>query len=314
MSDLGQMDIDPRMITYGDNQTTSLGDPFYGTFNANELQNMATDRNRLAETGDDLESLSRYNKSFGLNPTSGMGIMDSFKHNLGGSDAQRSYANTANIVRRLMNLSPITNIGKNISNSLFGTDFQPFETETPEYDITDRMEKYAKRMPGQAYDDAFFEHMLRNRSLLDQNLDQEQQERYNTDLMDNALFGPALGPTQTIPKRRPEQPTDADGSDAFDYMGGPDWREELDRFGKGAWGWLGDRFSDPITSQLSPEETRYMDEEQRKFGGKGFGESRYNNDIQDYYAPDFDPSKVPTSDLNPEAFDNLDPRIKEYLD
>ena len=130
----------------------------------------------------------------------------------------------------------------------------------------------------------------------------------NPNLIDTGDLGIGMGdygirtirpeqPIQTIPIPRPDQPAFFGANTSYD----PD--------------------------------TLYMEEKQREFGGLGFGESRYRDNTifgvdpndafsnaytnLDTFNPSldtFDPSKVPTSDLNPEAFNNLDPRIKEYLD
>lgn len=111
----------------------------------------------------------------------------------------------------------------------------------------------------------------------------------NPNLIDTGDLGIGMGdygirpeqPIETIPIPRPDQPAFFGANTSYD----PD--------------------------------TLYMDEKQREFGGLGFGESRYRNNtnLDTLYDPNtFDPSKVPTSDLNPEAFKYLDPRIKEYLD
>ena len=112
-SDLGRMGIDPRMIA-------SSGDPFRdNTLTGNELRQIGRLR--------DLSPNEQRNRFFGLNPTTSMGIMEGLKNTFGNIGFQRDLARAKNSLKTGANMMPGTNIARSLSNSLFGTDFSPFE-------------------------------------------------------------------------------------------------------------------------------------------------------------------------------------------
>lgn len=124
--------IDPNRLSEFRGGTKYSGDTA-GTVNAQELREIGLERDKLANqrtyAGDQLGALESGNRFLGLNPTSGMGIMQSLKRNFTNPEAQRSYANTRNIARTLANMGPIGGILRGLSNSLFGTDLRPMQME-----------------------------------------------------------------------------------------------------------------------------------------------------------------------------------------
>ena len=124
--------IDPNRLSDFRGGTKYSGDTA-GTVNAQELREIGLERDKLANqrtyAGDQLGALESGNRFLGLNPTSGMGIMQSLKRNFTNPEAQRSYANTRNIGRTLANMGPIGGILRGLSNSLFGTDLRPMQME-----------------------------------------------------------------------------------------------------------------------------------------------------------------------------------------
>ena len=212
--------IDPNRLSDFRGGTKYSGDTA-GTVNAQELREIGLERDKLANqrtyAGDQLGALESGNRFLGLNPTSGMGIMQSLKRNFTNPEAQRSYANTRNIGRTLANMGPIGGILRGLSNSLFGTDLQPMQMEgMPMGNIDPRVAGFfgaAQGAPNTAF--GYTESPL-------------NMETYSPDYIADRLFNtytaPAADPirqpvftgeqTTMTPMRRPDQPTYS--SPAFD--------------------------------------------------------------------------------------------------
>jgi len=227
--------IDPNRLSDFRGGTKYSGDTA-GTVNAQELREIGLERDKLANqrtyAGDQLGALESGNRFLGLNPTSGMGIMQSLKRNFTNPEAQRSYANTRNIGRTLANMGPIGGILRGLSNSLFGTDLQPMQMEgMPMGNIDPRVAGFfgaAQGAPNTAF--GYTESPL-------------NMETYSPDYIADRLFNtytaPAADPirqpvftgeqTTMTPMKRPDQPAPLDTWQFSDRYGG----DPNDPFGGG---------------------------------------------------------------------------------
>ena len=220
-TDLGKAGIDPSMVGgYGIN----LGDQ---KLSPAEFRNIGAERDSLVNNYGkpahlstpvggprsiaELENLSQYNRALGLNQTSGMGFGESFRHNLGGLEAQRDFAQLGNMAKGIGNLMPGRALMTGLLNKIPGVNLPTQLSMSPiNYNITDQMQG----------------------SELANILSKQQQEMYSPSLMNKYLFGSqpdaVTQDAVTQEGRQNYDPgTGRDWSDIFGDFWNPDGAEDL---------------------------------------------------------------------------------------